>query len=157
MNRTPPQSPSGQSRLSELRAVSPSHCIQECFVRSRNAPHRAVGVKSVACGRGAGDGRLQGKETRVPSQLSGGEQQRVALARALVNRPAVVLLGRAAGRVGSAVAPRDADGTQDDSGTGRSHVHVRHAPSGGSADHVRSSGRDEPWPNFANRVAARNL
>jgi spermidine/putrescine transport system ATP-binding protein len=36
--------------------------------------------------------RLTGKEDRIPSQLSGGEQQRVALARALVNRPAVVLL-----------------------------------------------------------------
>ena len=36
--------------------------------------------------------RLTGKEDRVPSQLSGGEQQRVALARALVNRPAVLLL-----------------------------------------------------------------
>jgi spermidine/putrescine transport system ATP-binding protein len=36
--------------------------------------------------------RLQGKQDRVPAQLSGGEQQRVALARALVNRPSVLLL-----------------------------------------------------------------
>jgi len=36
--------------------------------------------------------RLSDKPSRMPSQLSGGEQQRVALARALVNRPAVVLL-----------------------------------------------------------------
>ncbi|MBX3235072.1 MAG: ABC transporter ATP-binding protein [Nitrospiraceae bacterium] len=36
--------------------------------------------------------RLEGKDARLPSQLSGGEQQRVALARALVNKPAVVLL-----------------------------------------------------------------
>ena len=36
--------------------------------------------------------RLNGKQDRFPSQLSGGEQQRVALARALVNHPAVLLL-----------------------------------------------------------------
>ena len=36
--------------------------------------------------------KLLGKEARMPSQLSGGEQQRVALARALVNKPALVLL-----------------------------------------------------------------
>ena len=36
--------------------------------------------------------RLSGKQDRLPSQLSGGEQQRVALARALVNHPAVLLL-----------------------------------------------------------------
>lgn len=36
--------------------------------------------------------KLNGKDHRYPSELSGGEQQRVAVARALVNRPSVVLL-----------------------------------------------------------------
>ena len=36
--------------------------------------------------------RLEGFESRMPSQLSGGQRQRVALARALVNRPSVLLL-----------------------------------------------------------------
>jgi spermidine/putrescine transport system ATP-binding protein len=36
--------------------------------------------------------RLQGLETRFPSELSGGQQQRVALARAVVTKPAVLLL-----------------------------------------------------------------
>jgi spermidine/putrescine transport system ATP-binding protein len=47
--------------------------------------HRAVGHMLALV-------RLQGKEKRLPEQLSGGEQQRVALARALVNRPVVLLL-----------------------------------------------------------------
>jgi len=36
--------------------------------------------------------RLQGFESRKPSETSGGQRQRVALARALVNRPKVLLL-----------------------------------------------------------------
>ncbi len=36
--------------------------------------------------------RLEGLETRRPSQLSGGQRQRVALARALINQPKVLLL-----------------------------------------------------------------
>ena len=34
---------------------------------------------------------LSGKASRLPSELSGGEQQRVAIARAFVNRPLVLL------------------------------------------------------------------
>ena len=36
--------------------------------------------------------KLEGKDSRYPAGLSGGEQQRVALARALVNQPSVLLL-----------------------------------------------------------------
>ena len=36
--------------------------------------------------------RMEGYDSRRPSQLSGGQRQRVALARALVNRPRVLLL-----------------------------------------------------------------
>lgn len=36
--------------------------------------------------------QLEGYETRMPSQLSGGQMQRVAIARALVNSPKVLLL-----------------------------------------------------------------
>ena len=42
--------------------------------------------------------RLEGREQSRPPQFSGGQQQRVALARAIVNRPDVLLLGRAARR-----------------------------------------------------------
>ena len=38
---------------------------------------------------------LDGRETHLPSELSGGEQQRVAIARALVGAPQVVWAGRA--------------------------------------------------------------
>lgn len=36
--------------------------------------------------------QLEGYETRMPSQLSGGQMQRVAIARALINNPKVLLL-----------------------------------------------------------------
>lgn len=74
---------------------------------------------------------LAGKESRLPSRLSGGEQERVAIARAVVNRPAILFADEPTGNLDSATSEQVMDLFAELHRAGQTIVMVTHNPDNG--------------------------
>lgn len=74
---------------------------------------------------------LAGKESRLPSRLSGGEQERVAIARAVVNRPAILFADEPTGNLDSTTSEQVMALFAELHQAGQTIVMVTHNPDNG--------------------------
>lgn len=99
---------------------------------------------------------LAGKENRLPSQASGGEQERTALARAIVNRPPLLLADEPTGSLDSLTADRVMELLSELNDQGMTIVMVTHSDKAAAAARRRlhlADGRLVDGPEAVHCVA----